>query len=819
MKKRFKTLLSSVCCLLLALATACGVPGGNAGGGGTGGGGTGIGGGGTGIGGGGTGIGGGGSSVGGGGGSSLPPEANMLSVRDNIEELGENVDNVPYLGATEDGSAPRLTSMIGENGGEGGDKGGVGMDQIIPPFQQPGSNWGTDIVHSIDVNSPEDDVFLNYYAGTRAYVSPCAELFYIGQANNVLDFDVKYVKENVFQNVTMLNRWIRWTDTTMLRMKYDQVNNVLTCEELMEYEDAEGPYFHYHCTTSSYTPDGKEIIEYINTRQRSIGDDKYSSFYRYEEDKEQLYFLAHDEDMYGVVYSDLTQENPFVTAFTYDKMEFYVEEDSSDESETSGTGGSFVMGERVTKEIYIPQTESDCGYAASIDSDVVNGETISSYYQQKLIDAHGIEIGVINEMPNFEDPSVCGAGLNVNLPYITNLEYSINFPEGLDRIRFEEDFEYQQEMSSIFAGDEGKVVYNFKLDDWEFSSTDWDDNFPFYIGYGMFGSRTFDVSVDDENELFNKVESCGIVLDETIVGQVERYLERNEFLATHSIYGYTLDSVMTADIIHDIFLRYIVTFSHVSDEELQSYNIADALPMEQQTVDEGYYAIYDVTFSGTISLDTAEENVDISNIVATMPENLALNNGDTLAMVAVYTSGCDNYEMARKTFTYNKADLTMSFDAGTKVFVPERNGEGKICFYVINVSNQSLRVSETYIPLCEGEVDTLLVSQSSVKRLFKQEGVLCVRQADAFAVTYSVEGQTVASPVYFVAASGAFIDGDYATVTVHDGATQVGEFSYDFDQNINPESITVDEGVNTETLRYTLNVYNTAGEVIYTATL
>ncbi len=774
MRKQRKTIIISACCFLLAFLTACG--GGNGG------------------------LGGGGF----GGGDSGSHEG-MISFREDIVELGENIDNVPYLGANDEADNDSGSYLTAQSTSKSEVvacnvetlDAGLGTDinkPMFPDGNQPGSNWGN-IVYSIDVNKPEDDVYFNDYASSRQYVSPCAELFYIGAANNVLDFDVKYVKESVFENVTMLNRWIKHTDNSMLRMRYDQVNNVLSCEELMSYVDSDGPYFHYHCTTSSYTPDGKEIIEFVSTRQRNIGDYKYSKFYRYIEDKEQLYFTVHDEDMYGVVYSDLSQENPLVTAFVYEK--------SRNGEILPGQNPGEVY-ETISKEIYIPQSETDCGFAANIITQLVDGEIEYSSFQQILIDSHGLNIGYINERD-----------LAINFPYITNLDYSISFSEGIDVARFMEDYEYSQiyEDLEYMANN---VTYNFDLDGQKFTDPA-EEGFPFYVTFGMFSSRAMGFNFE-ESQLLTTLQNTGLTLETNCAEQVARFLERDEFLSTHSMYGYTLDSTLTSDIIHDIFIRYIKTFSHVSDEELQSYQISDALPMNDQIVDEQYYAIYNVEFTGAVTFNEEDKTLDVSNVIATMPENLALNGGETLVLVVAYSTGCDTYELERKTFAYDKADLVMSFDAGTKVGVPEMNGEGQFYFYVLNESNKSIRVSTTFTPSCES-VDAIFTSGGLVQRLYVKDNMLFVRQAPIFTVNSSVENETVNSPLNFVQACGAFIEGDYAIVTVNSGSTQVGQFTYDFDQNINPESITLDSSVDTQTLRYVVTIYNANDVEMYTQTL
>ncbi len=797
MRKHIKAIFSCVCCLLLAFSTACGNPnGGNGNGNGSG-----------------NGNGNGGSGNGGGGGGGGGSHEGKLSVRGNIEELGENVDNVPYLGLVDEENDEvqpmRLQREVldakNASMGNGIVNEGSGTVENKPDHgaPQPGQNWGN-VVDSIDVENPEDDIFYEAYAESRRYVSPCADLFYIGGANNALEFDVKYVKQNVFEHVTMLNRWIRWTDSTMLRMRYDQVNNVLSCEELSSYNDPfEGPYFHYHCTTSSYTPDGKEIIEYVSTQQRNIGDYKYSKFYRYIEDKEQLYFTVLDEDMYGVVYSDLSQENPLVTAFSYAKETY--END---------------LYENITKEIFLPQTENDPGFAANITTQYINGELSSNYFQQLLINADGLNIGYINEIQNYseEEELPCGATLAINLPYITNLEYSINFAGGIDVARFHEDWEYQENIRNYDYID-NNVTYDFNLGGLEFSSTDAVDDFPFEFGYGMLLSHALGVSVDNENDLLNYMEENNFILGDKSLGQVERFLTRNEFLSNNSIFGYSLDYEITADIIYDIFIRYISTFSHVSDEELQSYSIANALPMEQQTADEQYYLIYDVQFTGSISFDETDETVDISNIVATMPKNLALNGGETLALVAVYTTGCESYELARKTFTYNKEDLTMAFDDDAKAYIPEMNGEGQIVFYVVNVSNQSMRVSTVYAPVCDDKVDTLLVSGALIKRLTVENNALVIRQAEKYVFNPTIDGKTMANPINFVQACGAFVEGDYAVLCIMDGETLLASFNYYFNQNITPNSITFESDVNPDMLHYSLTICNANGGMIYSGNL
>lgn len=774
MRKQRETIIISTCSFLLAFLTACGSGNGGLGNGGF------------------------------GGGDSGSHEG-MISFREDIIELGENVDNVPYLGAnneTDNDSGIDLTTQSTSKSEVVACNvqtldAGLGTDinkPMFPDGNQPGSNWGN-IVYSIDVNKPEDDVYFNDYASSRQYVSPCAELFYIGAANNVLDFDVKYVKENVFQNVTMLNRWIKHTDNSMLRMRYDQVNNVLSCEELMSYVDSNGPYFHYHCTTSSYTPDGKEIIEFVSTRQRNIGDYKYSKFYRYVEDKEQLYFTVHDEEMYGVVYSDLSQENPLVTAFVYEK--------SRNGELLPGQNPGEVY-ETISKEIYIPQSETDCGFAANINTQLVDGEIEYSSFQQILIDSHGLSIGYINE-----------GDLAINFPYITNLDYSISFSEGIDVARFMEDYEYSQ----IYKDLEymaNNVTYNFDLDGQKFTDPA-EEGLPFYVSFGMFSSRAMGFNFE-ESQLLTTLQNSGLTLETNCAEQVARFLERDEFLSTHSMYGYTLDSTLTSDIIHDIFIRYIKTFSHVSDEELQSYEISDALPMSDQIVDEQYYAIYNVEFTGAVTFNEEDKTLDVSNVSATMPENLALNGGETLVLVVAYSTGCDTYELERKSFTYDKADLVMSFDAGTKVGVPEMNGEGQFYFYVLNESNKPIRVSTTFSPSC-ADVDAVFTSGGLVQRLYVKDNMLFVRQAPIFTVNSLVENETVYSPLNFVQACGAFIEGDYAIVTVHSDSTQVGQFMYDFDQNINPESITLDSSVDTQTLRYVLTIYNANDVEIYTQTL
>ncbi len=785
MRKHIKALFSGVFCLALAFSAACGSPTGQKPGDRPGGGGS-----------------------GGGGGR---PDGG-ISVRDNINELGDNVDNMPYIGELDNGDMQPMSlqretleqknAPIGEGSAIVGGQGTVENPKDPNfPGNQPGANWGT-ITDTIHVENMEDDIFYSAYAESRAYVSPCADLYYIGGANNALEFKVKYVKQNVFEHVRMLNRWIRWTDNTMLRMSYDQANNVLTCEELMEYEDPyNGPYFHYQATTSSYTPDGKEIIEYILTHQRSIGDNKYAQYYRYIEDKEQLYFTRSDEDMYGVVYSDLSRETPLTTAFAYQNMGEY----------------EGLLQEQITKEIYIPQTENDCGYAANVSYNYSGGVMESYYYQTMLINDHGLQIGVVNELQYYGEEAGTGYGANVsvNLPYVTNLDYSIHFDGGVDVARFHEDWEYQDSIRNYdYIGE--NVTYQFNINGISFTSRDDQESLPYYSGYGMLMSYELGVYVEDENDLLSYMEDVNFQLEENCQAQVERHLNRKEFLASNSIYGYTLDSEISREIIHNIFLRFIKTFSHVSDEELQSFQLSSALPENQQTEDENYYLIYDVQFSGSISYDVESESVDASNVVATMPKNLALDGGETLALVAVYTTGCESVEIGRKTFTYNNETLTMSFNEIELLYIPELNGEGQINFYVINISTQSMRVSSIYNPTCASDVDTLIVSGSHAKRLFIQDDMLYVRQADSFTINVSVDGQTVNNPIHFVQASGVFVDGDTATVAVMNGETQVGEFTYDFAQNINPEAITLDSGVATDSLYYVLNVYNANGSVIYT---
>lgn len=776
MNKHLKKLYSGLCCLLAVFLAACG---GNSGGPG-----------------------------GGGGSSGSGNQDGMLSVRDDINELGDNVDNVPYMGVTEEmqekqeaekgkSEKRKASARVKEKALTFNE--GVTEEKPFEP-EQPGSNWGKNIVYSVDVNEPEDDPYFWGYMETRRYFSPCAELQYIAGANNVLDGDVKYVKEEVFASVTMLNRWIRITDSTMRRMRYDQVNNILYCEELMTYEDAmSGQYFHYHCTTSSYTPEGKEIIEFVSVREPKFGDSKYAKYYRYVEDKEQLYFNVHDEDMYGVVYSDLSQKTPITTAFNFAKEML------------NGR-----LREEVKTEIFIPQTETDCGFAAHIATEMWDGEIGYSGFQQRLINSHGLQIGFINA-------NEVHTQLSVNLPYVENLDYSISFPEGMDIDRFKEDGSYRDSL----AEDEylaNNVRYNFSWNGTQFTTEGHgelldDIDLPFEIGYGMFDDRRMHFFADPDISIVTALANNGLVLEENCLGQVQRFLTRNEFLASHSMYGYTLDTPVTPALVKDIFYRYMDTFSHVSEEELRSYKLADALPAEQQTVDEQYYAIYNVNFSGNIAFNETDDTVDISGVVANMPKNLGLNGGETLTLVAVYNSGCENHEVARRTFIYKKRNLAMSFDEGTKVPIPNTSGEGQFKFYLINESNQSMRVSSVFVPGCNGEVDKLLVGTNSIKRLYVEDGAFFVRQASPFTVSISVNEQTVNSPVRFLQADGAFLGGDYAVVTVKNGDTQAAEFRYEFGKNINPESVTLDSGVNTETLVYSLSIYNKDGEVIYSAAL
>lgn len=749
---------------------------------------------------------------GGPGGPGDGPQNGTLSVRDDIEELGENVDNVPYLGATEKGE-----DLNGDNSGARLATAkntvqlatGIGSDKNpVNPMPQPGSNWGTNIIYDIDVESPEDDFFYNDYAESRAYESPCAELYYIRSANNVLDQDVKYVKERVFENVTMLNRWVKDNDNSMLRMKYDQVNNVLSCEELMAYDGPDGPYFHYHCTTSSYTSDGKEIIEFVSTMQRNIGDYKYSRFYRYIEDKEQLYFTCHDEGMYGVVYSDLSVENPLVTAFSYSIF------DEINEGEFSG------VLEEVTKELYIPQSDTDCGFAASIVTQYVGGKVFYEGYQQAIINSHGLRIGYINEnliLDDDETTPLYSANMGLNLPFITNLDYSISFTDGLDVIRYQEDSEYWNTINDIEYLNE-KVTYNFNLDGFEFDSHTPNDELPFEITGGMFSSYGLGVSVSDRDDLLKAVNDSGLVFEENCYKQVERFLTYREYLKTQSIFGYSLDYPITPKIIHNIFLRYIKTFSHVSDQELQSYKISDAMPSTEQTVDNIYYDIYDVEFSGSISFDQTEGKIDISGVVANMPKNLALNGGENLSLIAIYTTGCESLEVAKKSFTYNKTDLTMSFGSDAKFDIPELNGEGQFTFYVINENNKNIRISEVYVPNVSENVDAVINSTSSIKRLYVQENSLFIRQSASYTKNYQLKGQTLESPLNFVQANGAFIKGDYAVLTLTKDGSTLGSFSYYFDTDINPESVSI--GTNTlEGIQLKLTIYNANNEVVYTENL
>ena len=780
MNKHLKKLYSGLCCLLAVFLAACG---GNSGGPG-----------------------------GDGGSSGAGNQDGMLSVRDDINELGDNVDNMPYIGETEESKREE------ENKGEYPDKGektqraraknraftnkDIVEEGTFPNNPgQTGGNWGTNIVYSIDVESPEDDIFYQNYMGLRAYGAPSAELFYIGGANNILDYDVKYVKEEVFIHVKMLNRWIRITDNTMRRMRYDQANNILYCEELMTYEDAiSGQYFHYHCTTSSYTPEGKEIIEFVSVREPKFGDSKYAKYYRYVEDKEQLFFQVHDEDMYGVVYSDLSQETPITTAFNFAKEML------------DGR-----LHEQVTTEIFIPQTETDCGFAAHITTEMWDGQVGYSGFQQRIIDSIGREIGFIN------GNELGGATLALTLPYVNNVDYTINFTDGLDLNRWEEDWEYRDTITD-FNYLANNVSYDISFGDKSFTASGHGGDgvaqgLPFSATTVMFNALGIFFLVDDQTQLITALADSGLELDEKCLAQATRFLTRNEFLASHSMYGYTLDTTVTPELVKDIFYRYMDTFSHVSEEELRSYKLADALPAEQQTEDEQYYAIYNVNFSGNIAFNETDDTVDISGVVANMPKNLGLNGGETLALVAVYNSGCENHEVARRTFIYKKRNLAMSFDEGTKVPIPNISGEGQFKFYLINESNQSMRVSSVFVPGCNGEVDKLLVGTNSIKRLYVEDGAFFVRQASPFTVSISVNEQTVNSPVRFLQADGAFLGGDYAVVTVKNGDTQAAEFRYEFGKNINPESVTLDSGVNTETLVYSLSIYNKDGEVIYSAAL
>lgn len=148
MRKQRTTIIISACCFLLTFLTALTACGGGNGGLGNGGFGNG--------------------GFGGGGGGS---HEGMISFREDIAELGENIDNVPYLGANDEAdndSGGYLTaqsmskSEVVACNVETFDA-GIGTDTTTPMFpdgNQPGSNWGN-IVYSIDVNKPEDDVYFN----------------------------------------------------------------------------------------------------------------------------------------------------------------------------------------------------------------------------------------------------------------------------------------------------------------------------------------------------------------------------------------------------------------------------------------------------------------------------------------------------------------------------------------------------------------------------------------------------------------------------------------------------------------------------------
>ena len=201
-----------------------------------------------------------------------------------------------------------------------------------------------------------------------------------------------------------------------------------------------------------------------------------------------------------------------------------------------------------------------------------------------------------------------------------------------------------------------------------------------------------------------------------------------------------------------------------------------------------------------------------------MPKNLALNGGENLSLIAIYTTGCESYEVYKKTFTYNKSDLTMNFDAGTKVDIPEINGEGQFNFYVINENNKNIRISEVYVPNVSENVDAVINSTSSIKRLYVQENSLFIRQSASYTKNYQLNGQTLESPLNFVQANGAFIKGDYAVLTLTKDGSTLGSFSYYFDTDINPESVSI--GTNTlEGIQLKLTIYNANNEVVYTENL
>ena len=96
-----------------------------------------------------------------------------------------------------------------------------------------------------------------------------------------------------------------------------------------------------------------------------------------------------------------------------------------------------------------------------------------------------------------------------------------------------------------------------------------------------------------------------------------------------------------------------------------------------------------------------------------------------------------------------------------------------------------------------------------------KENKLVVRQAEKYLFNPVIENDTMASPLNLVQAGGAFIDGDYAILTVSDGTTELGYFNYYFGKDITPDVITIAGGVDANMLQYTLTICNANGGVIY----
>lgn len=548
-----------------------------------------------------------------------------------------------------------------------------------------------------DITNPEDNVIYQDYlvAGRYFWNSNHSRIL---NANIFIE-QVKLLKEEIINNVKMLNLWINVPMmNSKYRISYDQLNDIVYLEKISMIENQ----FSYYKISSSYVNNKMVIDTYYVVGEDNQIRTEYCFYY--EEDKTLTYY---EKSILGLgsifmLTSDLSHENPINICLDYSILD---------------------QGDRYTYEM--------CKYIYQFGNDNSPGLDISNSYQADY------DLSEFNQQNNRVEIN------NSNNELVLKCNYSI---EG--GVSFSVDLYELIGYQKLIRGDS---YYSLIVGDKEYKSANSDsllsDDVILFetedvTGYAYINESSgcmLNINLDANIKQIPSLTKvlCDILSqfglsfkDEKVYDNIKVLDDSSDILSSYSYFNYSSDYCVSPKEMEQIYQNN--KLPSLTVDEIMSFQSADSIMFDEQIEDENYYLLYSNGVTGNVVVDTKNNTLDLSDVSIQLSNTGILTTGENYTLNAYIKNESNSYLIDYTTITYQGE--TTNINLNKDILLPANLEIGKytiIAYLTTTIDNHEVRVSGIYTLLADSEYDVIsnvvLNEKSYINRIVTNNGlyILC----------------------------------------------------------------------------------------------